>query len=74
MPQLVRTVGEPQLRATIMRRLLTAESESGLSPYLSLVRDDTIRLEALAVADDAPHLPISKLLSLLDDDDEAVPL
>ena len=70
--RVVRTTTDPKVRAALMLRLLTTGSEPGLLGYLSLIRDDATRLEALAVSDKAPQLPIGALLVLLDQNEKWV--
>jgi len=66
LPQVVQSTTDPQLRADLMRRLLDAESKPALLGYLSLVRGEATRADALAVADTVPKLPIDELFALLD--------
>jgi HEAT repeat protein len=66
LPQVVQSTTDPPLRADLMRRLLDAESEPALLGFLSLVRGEATRSEALAVAEAAPNLPIDELFALLD--------
>ena len=66
--------GDRSVRAAIFRRLLTADSDPALSLYLSLVGDDAVRDEALAVADAVAQGVLPALLARLDDEDEAVRL
>jgi hypothetical protein len=65
---------DQSVRAALVRRLLTDDSEAGLRGYLSLVGNDGTRAEALAVADELPQPPSTALLELLDDEDETVRL
>jgi hypothetical protein len=70
--QLVGSGLDHRMRAAIIRRLLTADSEPALIGYLSLLRDDVQREEALAVAADMSELPIARFVGLLDFKEESV--
>jgi hypothetical protein len=74
LPEVVSQAADVRVRAAVARRLLTAGSEGGLRGYLSLVKGNETRALALIVADELPDPPVPKLLSCLDDDDEAVRL
>lgn len=63
-----------KVRIALIRRLLATGSEPALLGYLSLVRDDATRFDALVVAGDAADLPIAALLNLLDHKDPGVRL
>ena len=62
------------VRRALIDRLLTADVEPALRGFLSLLYDETIRADALAVAETHPQLPLASLLSLLDDEDKRVRL
>jgi len=72
--KVVHLTGDRRLRAGLMLRLLSANSDAALREYLSLVRVETVRGEALAVAKSAEQLPLAALLALLDDEDTQVRL
>lgn len=74
MADVLAKAADRSVRAAIFRRLLTADSEPALRLYLSLVGDDAVRDEALAVADAVPQRSLAALLARLDDEDEAVRL
>jgi HEAT repeat protein len=57
-----------------MRRLLTTDTEPALIGYLSLLRDDGTRDEALALAVEMPQIPIATFVGLLDYKEESVRL
>ena len=70
--EVVGQASDRRVRAALICRLLTAESEAALHGYLSLVRHEAMRGEALAVAEDVAQPVLAALLGLLDDEDEAV--
>jgi len=72
LPQVVQSATDPRLRTDLIRRLLNHDSEAALLGYLSLVRSEATRAEALAVADEVPKLPIDELIGLLDHRDQAL--
>ena len=61
-----------RVRTALLKRLLTADCEPALRGYLSLIHDDAICGEALAVADAAAQPLLGQLLTLLDDEDDSV--
>jgi hypothetical protein len=72
--QTVEASKDPTVRTDLMLRLLRAGSQEGLIGFLSLVRSDSTRAEALAVAKSTPEVPIPELITLLDHGDEQVRL
>jgi len=70
--QVVGSTRDRKFRAALMHRLLASDSEAALLGYLSLMRIESARREALAVADEAPQLPIGSLLTLLDHGEKRV--
>ena len=67
---IVGQTNDRRVRASLLHRLLTADSESALRGYLSLIHRDAIRAEALAAADTAAEPLLAELLALLEDEDE----
>lgn len=65
---------DPTVRTDLMLRLLRGGSQEGLIGFLSLVRNDSTRAEALSVAKSTPDVPIPELITLLDHGDEQVRL
>jgi hypothetical protein len=65
---------DPPVRAAVVRRLLTADSDGSLRGFLSLVENNDTRALALSVADRLPEPPVAKLLDCLDDNDASVRL
>ncbi len=61
-----------RVRAAILSRMLTADPKPALRSFLSLIHDDAIRGEALAVADAHARPLLGELLNLLEDEDESV--
>jgi HEAT repeat protein len=75
--QAVRQADDPQVRRVLIARLLSADEEQSHAPvrdFLSLVRDATMRGDALAAAETVPQLPIEALLTMLESDDKSVRL
>jgi hypothetical protein len=72
--QIVEGSKDPTVRADLMLRLLRARTQEGLIGFLSLVRNESTRAEALFVAKGMPEVPIPQLIALLDHADEQVRL
>ena len=72
LPQVVRSTTDPWTRDGLIRRLLNAGSDRAMFGYLSLVRDEATRTEALKVAEADSQLPIDKLIGLLDHSEQPV--
>ena len=72
LPQVIGIAKTADLRNAMIRRLLASGSEAALLGYLSLVHDDALGAEALAVAQEAHALPIDDLFTLLDHKTKAV--
>jgi hypothetical protein len=62
------------VRAALIRRLLTADSDAGLRGYLLLVENESSRAEALVALDALPESPSAALLALLDNSNRNVRL
>jgi hypothetical protein len=65
---------DPTVRTDLMLRLLRSGSQEGLIGFLSLVRNESTRAEALAVVKGEPEALIPQLITLLDNGDEHVRL
>jgi hypothetical protein len=74
LPEMIAQSSDARVKAALVRRLLTAESEGGMRGYLSLVQNNDTRGLALSVADRLPERPVAKLLACLDENDAAVRL
>ncbi|MGI9457660.1 MAG: HEAT repeat domain-containing protein [Aeoliella sp.] len=72
--EVVRIASDEQVRRALLQRMLTAETPPALIAYLMLVRDETVRDEALAAGAELPKLPIEGFIALLGHEDEAVRL
>lgn len=71
---IVRQTRSRELRADLLERMITADSDAALRGFLSLVLSEKLRPEALAVADCAVEPPVGPLMKLLEDDDKSTRL
>jgi len=62
------------VRAAIVGRLFTADTDTAMRVYLSLIHDEATRAEALAVAGTVSGPSLERLLKLLMDEDKSVRL
>lgn len=72
--EVVRMASDEQVRYALLQRLLAAETPPALIAYLAVVRDDSLRDEAIAAGVELPQLPIQRFIELLGHEDEAVRL
>ncbi len=72
--EVVRMTPDEEVRHEMMQRLLTIETQPALVAYLKLVRDETLRDEALVAGAEMPKLPVDGFIALLNHRDESIRL